>query len=131
MEVHGRVAYDANGKPARVVGVNIDISNRKLLEEQLHQAGEGIEVARMNVLKATMRTVEDIGWNALMSLSVLRAEVKGRASQEALVLLDQTIFDTATKLKALGDLNGRDADVAETGDRRGGVGSVSRSLPLR
>lgn len=35
MELQGRVAYDTDEKPLRALGVNIDISGRKLLEERL------------------------------------------------------------------------------------------------
>lgn len=108
VEVHGRVVYDSDGKPLRVLGVNIEISDRKSLEEQLRQAR--IDTARLSVLKATMRTVQDIVANALMSLQLFRVEAEGFASQESLALFDETISDTAAKLTALADLE----RVAET-----------------
>ena len=56
VQAHGRVVYDMDGKPLRVLGINSDITHRKSLEEQLREAH--LEVARLNVLKATMRTVQ-------------------------------------------------------------------------
>jgi PAS domain S-box-containing protein len=35
---HGRASYDADGVPLRVLGITMDIDQRKALEEQLHQA---------------------------------------------------------------------------------------------
>ena len=96
---------DTDGTPIRLLGVNMDISHRKALEEQLRQASIRMEVARLDVLKATMRTVQDIVSNALMSLYMFRTEVEALASDKALLLFDQTIADTAAKLKALGDLD--------------------------
>jgi PAS domain S-box-containing protein len=123
MEAHGRVVYDTHGTPIRLLGVNMDISSRKALEEQLRQAGIRMEVARLDVLKATMRTVQNIVSNALMSLYMFRTEVEGHASEKALLLFDQTISDTAAKLKALGDLD----RVVET-QMVMGTGIDSRSL---
>jgi PAS domain S-box-containing protein len=103
VHAHGRVFCDADGQPLRVLGVNTDITSRRSLEEQLVEAH--LQAERLRVLKATMRTVQDIVGNALMSLQMFRAQVEGLASQEALLLFDQTVLDTAIKLRALGDLD--------------------------
>lgn len=110
--VHGRAqaSYEADGTPIRLLGIGIDIDQRKLLQARLDETSKDLEVARLKVLKATMRTVQDIVGNALMSLYLFRTEVEGLASPKALELFDQTIRDTAAKLNALGDLD----RVAET-----------------
>jgi PAS domain S-box-containing protein len=103
VQAHGHIVYDADGEPLRVLGVNSDITYRKSLDEQILETHD--EVERLKVLKATMRTVQHIVNNALMSLHMFRAEVEGLASQEALALFDQTLLDTAARLKVLGDLD--------------------------
>jgi PAS domain S-box-containing protein len=99
MQTHGRVTYDHDGTPLRMLGVNINISDRKSLEEQVLVASRQAE--RLRILKATMRTVQDIVSNALMSLQFLHLET---VSTEALTLFDSIIADTAGKLKELGDV---------------------------
>ena len=100
--------YDADGKPVCVLGVNIEITRRKSLEEQLRRAD--IQVARLNVFKATMRTVEDIAGNGLMSLQMFRVAAEPHVSPASLEQFDHIINETAAKLKALSDLE----DVVET-----------------
>jgi PAS domain S-box-containing protein len=99
---HGRVAYDVNGKPVRVLGVNIDISHRKSLEEQLLEAHR--QADRLRVLQATMRTVQDIVNNNLNQLQLLRVEAEGHVADDTLTLFDATIQDTAAQLTALANM---------------------------
>jgi PAS domain S-box-containing protein len=108
VHAHGRVVDDADGKPLRVLGVNTDVTHRKSLEYQLQEAQ--VQVARLNVLKATMRTVQDIVNNALMSLCLFRNEAEPHVSPPSLQLFDDIINETVSKLRALGDLD----HVAET-----------------
>ena len=102
VQAHGRVVYDTDGKPLRVLGVNADITHRKSLEEQLREAH--VHVERLSVLKATMRTVQDIVNNALMSLQQFRFDAEQHVSPTSLELFDQIIDETTAKLKALADL---------------------------
>jgi len=103
VQAHGHIVYDADGKPLRVLGVNTDITDRKSFDDPIFENHGQVE--RLKVLKATMRTVQHIVNNALMSLHLFRAEVEGLASREALGLFDQTLLDTAARLKMLGDLD--------------------------
>ena len=102
VQSRGRVTYDAAGKPCRMLGVNIEISDQKLLEEKLLQAN--VQGERLRILKATMRTVQDIVNNALMSLHMFRAEAEPNVSPQALELFDRIVRETAAQLKTLGDL---------------------------
>ena len=102
VQSRGRVTYDAAGKPCRMLGVNIEISDRKLLEEKLLQAN--VQGERLRILKATMRTVQDIVSNAFMSLYMFRAEAEPNVSPQALELFDRIVRETAAKLKTLSDL---------------------------
>ena len=88
--------------PMRMIGVNIDITDRKSLEVQLLLAHGQAE--RMRTLRATMRTVQDIVSNALMSLQFFRFEAEPHVSPHSLLLFDQILTDTSAKLKALGNL---------------------------
>jgi hypothetical protein len=63
-----------------------------------------IGVERLSVLRATMRTVQDIVGNALMSLYLFRADAERAVSAESLALFDGIITETAAKLKAIADL---------------------------
>lgn len=103
VHAHGRVVPGADGKPVKVLGVNIEITRRKLLEEQLRQAQ--LQVERLNVLKATMLTVQGIVSNALMSLQLFRLDAEQHVSSASLEQFDSIIHDTASKLKALGSLD--------------------------
>lgn len=100
---HGRIMYDTNGKAVRVLGVNTEITHRKSLEEELRKAH--VEMARLHVLKATMRTVQDIVGNALMSLQLYRFETEEYVPAEYLKLFDEIIKQTTDKVRALADLD--------------------------
>jgi PAS domain S-box-containing protein len=124
VEVHGRVACDTDGKPVRVLGVNINISDRKSLEDTLREARDQAE--RLRTLKATMRTVQDIVGNALMSLQAFRFDAEPYVPSASLEGFDRIIGETAAKLKALGDLD----HVVET-DMVMGTGIEYRSTSAR
>ncbi len=84
--------------------------DRELVEAQLMtlQTAKELEVQeeRLKVLRATMRTVQDIVGNFLNSLQLfqLEAEEKNSLQPESLELMDSIIHDTSTRLKKLGDL---------------------------
>ena|ERR1700730_2582207 len=83
-----------------VVGLVID----QLRERQVARRRAEIEEQRLRVLKATMRTVQDIVNNFLNNMQLFRMEAEdGPLSVESLKLFDDLINETAEKLKALGD----------------------------
>jgi PAS domain S-box-containing protein len=86
----GRIRLDTQGKPARGVGISLDVTD--LRTEQLR------------VLRMTMRTVQDIVSNALMSLYEFREEAEPHVSTRTLELFDHIIGDTAQRLQAIGNL---------------------------
>jgi len=63
-----------------------------------------IQTEQLRVLRMTMRTVQDIVGNALMSLYLFRAEAEPSVSPVSLAQFDHIIADTAAKLKAISDL---------------------------
>jgi PAS domain S-box-containing protein len=119
-----RLLRDTSGKPERLVGVGMDITERKVLEAQLAagmeerlQAEARIAEQRLRVLKATMRTVQDIVSNALNGSAHFRAEAENVLSSESLRLLDELVTDTTARIRMLGNLE----STPET-DRAIGVG---------
>jgi hypothetical protein len=83
-----------------VVGLVID----QLREQRFARRRSEIEEQRLRVLKATMRTVQDLMNNFLNNVQLFRMEAEdGPLSVESLKLFDDLINETAEKLKALGD----------------------------
>jgi hypothetical protein len=63
-----------------------------------------LQAEQLRVLHMTMRTVQDIVGNALMSMYLFRAEAEPNVSLSALAQFDHIISDTAERLKAISDL---------------------------
>ena len=83
-----------------IVGICIDAfaSGQKAKREA------EIQAQRLSVLKATMRTVQEIVNNAFNELQLFRLDAEGLLPQESLKLFDGIIRETAAKLKVLADL---------------------------
>jgi PAS domain S-box-containing protein len=110
------VPHAADGDP-RALGLMLDITDQKRTEEELARtlarvtllANEEkhrikLQGERLRVVKVTMRTVQDIVNNCLNQLQLVRFEAEGHVSQDALELFDQSIQETAERLRVLGDL---------------------------
>ena len=83
-----------------VVGLVID----QLRERRVARRRAEIEEQRLRVLKATMRTVQDLVNNFLNNMQLFRMEAEdGPLSVESLKRFDDLINETAEKLQALGD----------------------------
>ena len=67
-----------------------------------------LQEQRLRVLRATMRTVQDIVNNFLNNLALFRleAEDKGALSESSLQIMDSLIQETSAKLNALGEVRG-------------------------
>jgi PAS domain S-box-containing protein len=85
-------------------GVLRDITSRKKVEAELKRLNDEIQLQRLRVFKATMRTVQDIVNNLLNGLQLVHLEAEGHVPAEVLELVDRTIQEAAVKLKALGNL---------------------------
>jgi PAS domain S-box-containing protein len=85
-------------------GVLRDITSRKQAEAELKRLNEEIQLQRLRVFKATMRTVQDILNNFLNSLQLVHLQAEGELPAEMLAVVDRLIHEAAVKLKALGDL---------------------------
>jgi PAS domain S-box-containing protein len=85
-------------------GVLRDLTSRKKVDSELERLSDEIQLQRLRVFKATMRTVQDIVNNLLNGLQLVHLEAEGHVPAEVLDLVDRTIQEAAVKLKALGDL---------------------------
>jgi PAS domain S-box-containing protein len=85
-------------------GVLRDITSRKKNETEVKRLNLEIQLQRLRVFKATMRTVQDIVNNLLNGLQLVHLEAEGHVPAELLELVARTIQEAAVKLKALGDL---------------------------
>jgi hypothetical protein len=86
-----------------------------------------LQAERLSVLRMTMRTVQDIVSNALMSLYMFRIEAEPSVSPQSLEQFDRIIAETAAKLKATADLD----HVAETQMAMGWASTIGAANPLR
>lgn len=86
---------------------------RRAAEHDRREAARQAE--RLEVLRATMRTVQDIVNNFLTSVQWVAAEGEGVMAPETLELLNAAVWDTAAKIKALGDLERVDEQQMATG----------------
>lgn len=77
------------------------ILNRRQKERYIE-----LQEQRLRVLRATMRTVQDIVNNFLNNLSLFRleAEDRGALSESSLQTMDSLIQETSARLNALGEL---------------------------
>ena len=100
-----KVPYrDEQGEIIGVLGIFEDISDRKRAEAEHKHFNDEIQLQRLRVFKATMRTVQDIVNNLLNGLQLAHLEGEGQPPGEAQALVDQMIQEAAVKLKMLGDL---------------------------
>ena len=100
----GRIIVDDHGKAVRGVGIAQDVTERRRAEAEHKQFNDEIQLQRLRVFKATMRTVQDIVNNLLNGLQLAHLEDEGQPAGEAQALVDQMIQEATTKLKMLGDL---------------------------
>ena len=100
----GRVHLDENGEPLRGIGISQDVTERVRAEAEVAHLHADMQLQRLRVLKATMRTVHDIVNNLLNGLQLVHLQAVGHVPAETLELVDRGIREAAAKLKALGDL---------------------------
>jgi len=84
-----------------IVGLAID----QVVSRRREKKDAEMQTQRLHVLKATMRTVQDIVNNFLNNLLLFRIEAEQAFSPESLEQFDDLVQGTSAKLKALGDLD--------------------------
>jgi PAS domain S-box-containing protein len=95
---------DSTGRVTGASSIARDIGNRKRAEAELQRLNVEIQLQRMRVFKATIRTVQDIVNNLLNSFLLVRLEGEGYLPVGLLTLVDQMVHEAGAKLKTLGDL---------------------------
>ena len=93
----GYVMRNESGATVRMIGMMQDISERR-------QAQREIDAQRLKVLKATMRTVQDIVGNFLTNVQLFQAEAEGKLPPASLAELETLVQETADRITALGNL---------------------------
>jgi PAS domain S-box-containing protein len=100
----GRIYLGPDGTTVRGVGISQNVTGRKHAEVELTRLNDEIQLQRLRVFKATMRTIQDIVNNLLNGFQLVRLEVGSQLPDEMLTLTDQMIEEASWKLKTLGDL---------------------------
>jgi PAS domain S-box-containing protein len=95
---------DPSGRVTGTSTIARDITGRKKAEAELKHLTDEIQLQRLRVFKATIRTVQDIVNNLLNTFQLVRLEAEDQFPSEMLTLVDQMIQEAAVKLKTLGDL---------------------------
>ena len=95
---------DSTGRVTGASSIARDIGNRKKAEAELQRLNDEIQLQRMRVFKATIRTVQDIVNNLLNGFLLVRLEGEGHLPAGLLTLVDQMVHEAGAKLKTLGDL---------------------------
>ena len=72
--------------------------------QEAQDRSDEIQIQRLRVFKATMRTVQDIVNNLLNGLQLVELEAEGQLPPEVQTLIEQAIQEAAAKLKTLGEL---------------------------
>ncbi len=92
------------GGATQFTAVVREIAERKRAEAELQHLNDEIQLQRLRVFRATMRTVQDIVNNLLNGLQLVHLEAEDQLPPDMQALIDQVIQEAAVKLKALGDL---------------------------
>jgi PAS domain S-box-containing protein len=95
---------DPTGRVTGVSTIARDITSRKKAEAELKRLTDEIQLQRLQVFKATIRTVQDIVNNLLNGFQFVRHEAEGQLPVELLTLVDRMIEEAALKLRTLADL---------------------------
>jgi PAS domain S-box-containing protein len=100
----GRVLLDEHGAPLRALGISQDVTERERAAAELTHLNDQLQLQRLRVFKATIRTVQDIVNNLLNGFELVRLEGEGHLPEELLALVDEMVHEAGVKLKTLGDL---------------------------
>jgi PAS domain S-box-containing protein len=95
---------DPTGHVTGTAAIARDITSLKKAAAELKRLNDEIQLQRLQVFKATIRTVQDIVNNLLSNLQFVHLEAEDQLSAEMQTLLDQVIQEAAVKLTMLSNL---------------------------
>ncbi|MCW2239476.1 PAS domain S-box-containing protein [Azospirillum canadense] len=110
----GRAVYDADGQPLRLLGISLDITGRKRMEEALRAAKEEAERAnraKSRFLAAASHDLRQPLQSLFLFAHVLGRHVHGSAGQEALTALGRGLDALKSLLDSLLDVSRLDAGI--------------------
>ncbi len=110
----GRITYDAEGCPQRMVGIDVDITERKEMEEALRAAkreAERADVAKSRFLAAASHDLRQPLQALFLFAAALHGQVLTERGQRALATLERNLEALKGLLDGLLDISRLDADV--------------------
>jgi CheY-like chemotaxis protein len=81
-----------------------DVAERKVVEAEIKHVGDQVQLQRLQVFKATMKTAHEIVNSLLSGLQLVRLQAEGQPLEEMLRLVDRMIEEAFLKLDTLGNL---------------------------
>ncbi len=110
----GRMLYGARGTPERMFGLNVDITERKRMEEELRAAtleAERASVAKSKFLAAASHDLRQPLQSLFLFAGVLHDQVHTDLGRKALTTLEQNLEALKGLLDSLLDVSRLDAEV--------------------
>ena len=104
IEWHNALLRDNEGHVIGTFSSGTDICRRQQAQGEATRFNAEIEIQRLRVFKATMRTVQDIVNNLLNGLQLVHLEAEGQLPPELLMIIDRLVKEAALKLQALGNI---------------------------
>jgi PAS domain S-box-containing protein len=108
----GRVAHDADGRPQRVSGLNMDVTERKSMEQDLREAkarAEEASLSKSRFLAAASHDLRQPLQSALLFAGVLHRHVEGGQAGESLAALERALATLKDLLDGLLDVSRLDS----------------------
>jgi CheY-like chemotaxis protein len=81
-----------------------DLAERRHAEAEVKHCGDQIQLQRLRVFKATMKTAHDIINSLLSGFQLVRLQAEGQLPEKMLKSVDQMIEEASLKLDTLGNL---------------------------
>nr|WP_247887297.1 ATP-binding protein [Azospirillum sp. SYSU D00513] len=110
----GRIVYGADGTPLRSSGLNIDITERKAMEEALREAKAKADEANLSKSKFLAAASHDLRQplqSALLFAGVVQAHVRDEEARGPLASLERALDTLKNLLDSLLDVSRLDAGV--------------------
>ncbi|OYD83879.1 PAS domain-containing protein [Azospirillum brasilense] len=110
----GRIRYDADGQPTHITGLNVDITDRRRMEEELREAkwaAERASVAKSKFLAAASHDLRQPLQALFLFAATLHGHVQTTRGKSALSTLERNLEALKGLLDSLLDVSRLDAEV--------------------